>query len=339
MAILYQRPGSISLRALALTTIVSSGAGTALGWAMAGHDAGPPGSLACASAANPSTPVTGPAAGSRQDFVTQKAASSTTGGSVLAAASTRLSATEQDWQALQAMNPDELLKRVQGDPKLAAAMLEQLSRGGNTNPELQEFVALTLSQAQPALLERSADLLLRNPDVHARQKAFDLLSSLPDPPKAVAAAARQAVLTEANPQLLASALEALRNSGGLDAVRSDDAMVQQLRHYAGNADPQVRRESVASLVQADRSSSVEPILRQALADRDPSVQVAAIGATLDAGIRSAEAKSQLLDLSFNPQADPEVRAEALSALQSFRLTAEEAARLAPLQQQQLAEAR
>ncbi|AKJ30123.1 HEAT repeat domain-containing protein [Caldimonas brevitalea] len=231
------------------------------------------------------------------------------------------------------MNPDELTRRVQGDAKFAAAMAEQIMRGGKADPELRQFLAMTLAQAQPALLERSAEVLLRNADVHARQQAFDLLSSLPDPPKAVAAAARQALLTEGNPQALANALEALRASGGLASMRTDEAMVQQLRQYASSTDPQLRRESVAALIQADRTGAVEPVLRQALADTDPSVQVAAIGAAIDAGIRSPETKSQLLGLCFDPQADPQVRAEAMSALQSFRLTSDEAIRLAPLEQQ------
>lgn len=337
MGILYQRTRSGHWLAFASTAVISGCAGLVLGLSI-GRQQAPVAPV-------PATQLTAADASTSSDATQpgrslQGAAPATTAvpDGTLAASSGAAPTSESGWRALQAMNPDELVRRVQRDSKFAAAMLAQMMQNGS-DPELREFLAVTLAQARPALLERSAESLLRSPDLKARREAFELLSSLPDPPRAVAAAARQAVLTEGSPEVVAQALAALRDAGGLDPLHTDEAVLQQLRQYVGSTDPQLRRESVATLVLADRSSSVEPILRQAVSDTDPSVQIAAIGATVDAGIRSAEAKAQLLELSFNPQADPQVRAEAMSALQSFRLTTDEAARLAPLQQQQVAATR
>lgn len=246
--------------------------------------------------------------------------------------STALPTADAEWRELESMNPDELVVRVQEDGRLAAAMAEQVLRGG-VDPDVRQFLATTLAQAQPALLEQSAEALLRTPDSAARQQAIDWLKDLPDPPRALASAVRSAALTEADPNALASALEALRHTGGLSSTDPDDAVVQQLRQYTAHSDPRVRRESLASLVQADHTDAVEPILSRALTDPDPAVQIAAIGATVDAGIRSSEAKAKLFDVCDSPATDPLVRAEALGALGSFRLAPEEVARLAAFNQQ------
>ncbi|MCW7536420.1 hypothetical protein OOT46_00940 [Aquabacterium sp. A7-Y] len=332
MGILSQRTSSGRLSTLTLTAVISGLTGAGLGWSIAETpataEAGQDGSPMHAATGSPLTSPTALAQGRPQGPATPSVSGPTAGGAG------RLSDAEQRWQSLQAMTPDELIRRVQGDKKLAAEMADQIMRGKDADPELLQFLATTLSQAQPKLLERSAEVLLRNPDVQARQKAFDLLSSLPDPPAALATAARQVVLTEGNPQVLAGAISALRDSGSLADMHIDEALVQQLRQHVSSPDPQLRRESVATLIQADRTNSVEPLVRQAVADTDPTVQIIGIGAVVDAGIRSSEAKSQLLEISFNPQADPEVRSEAMDALQSFRLTKEETARLAALQQQQ-----
>ncbi len=331
MPLMYQRAASRRVWDLAVTAVVSLGIGLGLGWSSAGRDVAATPRQAEAptvtAVAGPSTPPpTTVVPCSHQESVPPPMTQVPTGSDP-----GPLPSTDEEWRALESTNPDELTKRVQDDGTLAAAMAEQLLRGG-VDPELRQFLASTLAQAQPALLERSAESLLHGPDSQARQQALDWLKDLPDPPKALAAAARQAALTEADPHVVASALEALRHSGGLSSTDADEAMVQQLRQYTTSTDPQVRRESVAGLVQADRTDSVEPILSRAMTDADPSVQIAAIGATVDAGIRSAEAKAKLFELSINPQMDPLVRSEALGALESFRLTPEEVARLAALQQ-------
>lgn len=242
---------------------------------------------------------------------------------------TTVPGSEAEWQALQSLDPEELLQRLHDDAGLATAMADLLLRP-TSDPTLKQFVAAALSQSQPELLERSAEAMLGSPDTQARQRAFELLRALPTTPRALEAAARLEALNGSDPQVTSQAVQTLRNSGALASWREDEALALQLRQHTRSADASLRRESLAALVLVDRTLAVEPFLFQGMADPDPSVQSAAIAAIVDAGIRSAQARDTLFQMASTPHADEAVRADALRALQAFRLSPEQAAQVAAL---------
>lgn len=242
---------------------------------------------------------------------------------------TTVPGSDAEWQALRSLDRDELLQRLHDHAELASAMADLLLRP-TSDPTLKQFAAAALSQSQPDLLERSAEAMLGNPDTQARHQAFQLLRSLPTTPRALETAARQEALNGSDALAVAEAVQALRNSGALASWQTDEAMAQQLRQHTRSADASLRRESLAALVLVDHTPAVEPLLFQGLADPDPSVQSAAIGAIVDAGVRSPQARDTLIQLAASPYADEAVRADALRALQAFRLSPDQAAQVAAL---------
>ena len=99
------------------------------------------------------------------------------------------------------------------------------------------------------------------------------------------------------------------------------ATLQQLGTLVQNSDPEVRAQSLRSIVQWDKTGQVaEGAVYQALSDAHPDVRTAALAEINNNPIRSDRIKSALLGMIANVNESADVKADALNVLQRFPLS-------------------
>jgi HEAT repeat protein len=97
-----------------------------------------------------------------------------------------------------------------------------------------------------------------------------------------------------------------------------------------HSDPAVRRQSIVQLGQWDKNGEAIARLSQALADPSAEVRQAAIFVLAQSNPGSENAKAAILTIVKNDSESKQIRLSALQALDSFSLTEEERAAVAPL---------
>lgn len=221
----------------------------------------------------------------------------------------------------QASRVDELVRRAREDATFAGDLLRALRADPGADERLQWGIALAV--VEPEALTDTLAILAGSSDASTRALAYDLIRELPLPPAQLAALGSRLLTAEVDSEGIAAGLAALRESASSGAEGAEIA-IETLVAYATCSDSLVRGEGLASLVQAGDSPYVQPALMSALAASDPVVQLAAIEAAVASPLRSAELKDELIRLGLDENAEFEVRAFAVNAVQEFPLTAEQA---------------
>ena len=221
----------------------------------------------------------------------------------------------------QANYVDGLVKRSMRDPVFADGLLRQLT----TNPAADErrLWGAALAITQPEALADALMKLTESPDAATRSAAYELIREAHLPDAQLAKLGNHLLATKPDADGVATGLAALRQFqlaiGEDSGVGDIDALVE----YAYSPDPIVRAEGIASLVQKGKSSYLEPVLFSALADSDSRVQMAGIEGIINAELRTTGFKNELIRLSLDVNAEFEVRAFAINAIDHFSLTPEE----------------
>lgn len=219
----------------------------------------------------------------------------------------------------------ELSQAARRDSAVAWRLLQQMKDSQDVG--VRQTLVNVLNDAQRPLLGAQIQQWMGSVSARERALAFELAQSMGEVSPAVHAATRKAILQEADPQVLASALGVFRPSEMALGPAEMDAMALHLRQLTRHQDAQVRQQSLGKLIEVDPSPAVEADLAAALKDPDVSVRVMAIDGLVRAGVRSEAVASELMRLSLDPLTDGPVRVSAMEALAQFRLS--------PAQRQQL----
>jgi hypothetical protein len=236
------------------------------------------------------------------------------------------SASEDDlWASLTAGAPvsdrpfERLVERARNDPATLRALFRRFESEQDPNKRLL-LKSLLSRVANPEVLSFSLRLA-GSGDPRMRLEGFDLLHRQASDAPEVRALVKRSLSEERDPQVLAQAVGALHPTAvGPEETRE---VVGLLRGLTQNPDPMVRRQTIMTLAQWDRSGEVAGSLNQALTDEVPEVRQAAIWATAEAGVRTDGMKAALLATVRNENEKPEIRASAVQALSRFPLTGPE----------------
>jgi hypothetical protein len=205
----------------------------------------------------------------------------------------------------------------------AAVTVQDFLRGDRPLVERQQM-AMTLADANPDMFNRQiASALSPSSDRALRLSALELLKTFPGPPSSAVAAAKDIVFGRADPDMISSALEIIRNGDLSIRHTADPLLASAVSNLASDVDPKVRAESVMLLPMIDQSRDVEPLLMRAINDFNEEVRRSAIQSVINSGSRGEEFKQALMALGLDQAVDLPTRIVALGALGSFRLTPQE----------------
>lgn len=206
---------------------------------------------------------------------------------------------------------------------MTADLLARLSH--ESDPAAMGHLAVLLSSAGTQDVTRTVAGMMASADPAQRQRALLVLSHL----QAEDAGSRQAIegmlQTESDPDTLSRAVSLL--SPGSDRTPQEaQALAAQLRQLSQHASPAVRSAALSALARWNTDASTPSVIG-GLADPDPGVIAAVIDAMGDAGLRDNAATEALLKVAERQDLPPEVRRQAMDALDTVNLDTTRHARL------------
>jgi hypothetical protein len=230
-----------------------------------------------------------------------------------------------------------LVKLAENDPRVRQDLMHRYEVSEERGRKAAVFV---LSQLRKPDVIYFATRLAIATDAGQRRDGFELLGgfamfrALPGgKSNEMHALASRALETEQDPALLSQAIRALGQPGDTQPAETQ-ATLRQLSTLAQNSDPDVRAQSLHSMVQWDKTGQVaESAVYQALSDTQPDVRAAALSEINNNPLRSDRIKSALLSMIANINESADVKADALNVLQRFPLSQDEYASYQQARQQ------
>jgi hypothetical protein len=220
---------------------------------------------------------------------------------------------------------DELAPALAGNPALREAALARFRQEQEMTPKYNLLNVLR-SGASPELAGIALDWAQRSDSAAARRDGFLLMHAVPTGAQGYRLA-RQALDHEADPAALAAALRHLQPD---EVAHPADVqqVVPRLHVLTQHPFADLRSASVQALAGWDHANRhiANDVLRL-LADPDPEVRIAAIGASSIASLKSDPIKKRLLGLLNDPSQMLDVRSVALMNLDRFAFTPDEHADL------------
>lgn len=222
-----------------------------------------------------------------------------------------------------------LLQGIEADPALATRAARLLASPGWDDGDRHQLV-FVLAQAAPEALAAVLQEMSDAPDPAQRRRAFEMLKWTPEVTPELADTARRAAQADADPQVMASAVQALASLGGGDWAPDPGVagLLPRYHEYTTHPDPAVRAAAAGTLVEAAQAAEVSgAVLRAALLDDVPAVRAAALQAVFNAGLWSPQLRALVLEASLSEAQTDAVQAQAWSLLSSFEWTDAERAQL------------
>ncbi|HCY64142.1 MAG TPA: hypothetical protein DHV59_15240 [Oxalobacteraceae bacterium] len=248
-------------------------------------------------------------------------------------------------QALRASSPSAdgddprqtLRKLAQQDPAVMQQLMQNYDKEFNSQTR-QLIVSLLSGIEKPEVLAFSRRLAASS-DMAQRRDGFNMLQNLSGDVPETHPVILQALAGDKSPDVIMLALAALKppasaedNSSPAQA-RDDAAIVAQLQELTGDADPDIRLQSILQLAQWDKADSSQQQWSRALADPSPQVRQAAVTAVAQSGTQSDAVKAALIGMANNQGESRDVRGNALQVLERFTLNQEETANVSQLRSQ------
>lgn len=248
-------------------------------------------------------------------------------------------------QALRASSPSAdgddprqtLRKLAQQDPAVMQQLMQNYDKEFNSQTR-QLIVSLLSGIEKPEVLAFSRRLAASS-DMAQRRDGFNMLQNLSGDVPETHPVILQALAGDKSPDVIMLALAALKppasaedNSSPAQA-RDAAAIVAQLQELTGDADPDIRLQSILQLAQWDKADSSQQQWSRALADPSPQVRQAAVTAVAQSGTQSDAVKAALIGMANNQGESRDVRGNALQVLERFTLNQEETANVSQLRSQ------
>lgn len=250
-------------------------------------------------------------------------------------------------QALRASSPSAdgddprqtLRKLAQQDPAVMQQLMQNYDKEFNSQTR-QLIVSLLSGIEKPEVLAFSRRLAASS-DMAQRRDGFNMLQNLSGDVPETHPVILQALAGDKSPDVIMLALAALKppasaaDNPSSTSIQAKDAaaIVAQLQELTGNADPDIRLQSILQLAQWDKADSSQQQWSRALADPSPQVRQAAVTAVAQSGTQSDAVKAALIGLANNQGESRDVRGNALQVLERFTLNQEEAANVSQLRSQ------
>jgi len=205
----------------------------------------------------------------------------------------------------------ELVDRLNNDPVLMAALIEELR--AETDPaRLKRLVYILGTTANEAVLPAAEELIYSGSE-SARDTGLDLLSRISSTNPEAMLVASNLLVSENEPDVLIATMNVLAQPGNADSELRK-SLVTQITPLSNHESISVRGFTVSTLARLTNDPDVAPVFYNALFDTEPAVRRSGVYAFSSYPYHSPEASQKLLDMVEDDSEHVEVRRGAILAL-------------------------
>lgn len=211
---------------------------------------------------------------------------------------------------------DKLRAAAQADPAALRTLIQRFD--AERDPKAREMLKSVLSSIPSSDVIALSTKLAASSNAAQRQDGFEMLKRLSSSSPEVRNVIKQALASEHSPAVLSEAVAALTPT--VVAAPEAEAIVAQLNQLSQHQDASVRSQSILQLAQWDKTGNAQARINSSLTDPSEEVRLAAVAAIAEAGSRSEDTKSALMQVIRNANESTQVKDGALFALQRFSLS-------------------